>query len=189
MATDTLAVIMRMAERSLIVLGGILSIYLGYKLFTLGIDKTQGEATAFGISLKNFGPGLFFAALGAFVLVTTMRASIQTGYQAEQVSAKGTEVSQPAPSAFFFGVEDPKRKLNQWSAKSFFIETRDFLRRLDHGSSQEDIDTLKNGLYEKLNSVTMSSEEYGRYKELTNKVPLGPDEENELSKLEEKIFP
>ena len=63
MSLQIFAVILRMIERSLIVTGGILAIYLGYKLFTLGIDKTQGEASAFGVSLRNFGPGLFFAAL------------------------------------------------------------------------------------------------------------------------------
>jgi len=189
MSTDTLAVVMRMVERSLIVSGGILSIFLGYRLFCLGIDKTQGEAVAFGISLKNFGPGLFFAALGAFVLITSMRASIKTGTPAELTPTAVAAPKTQASSTFFFGIEDPKRKLKTWSAKSFFIETRDFLRRLEQGSSEEELDMLRENLQEKLASITMSDKEYERYTELTNKIPLETDEERELSALEEKIFP
>ena len=40
------APLLRMLERSLIVAGGILAIYLGYRLFVLGIDKSQGSASA-----------------------------------------------------------------------------------------------------------------------------------------------
>ena len=72
--------LLRMVERILIVIGGIFTVYWGYLLFVMGIDKTQGEAITFGINLRNFGPGLFFAALGAVILITTMRAAIKTGY-------------------------------------------------------------------------------------------------------------
>jgi hypothetical protein len=70
----------RMSERLLIVAGGILSTFLGYRLFTLGITAAQGEASvaAVGVTLRNFGPGLFFAALGAFILVVAMRAAVRT---------------------------------------------------------------------------------------------------------------
>lgn len=191
MSSQTLAIIFRMIERSLIVTGGILAIYLGYKLFTLGIDKTQGEASAFGVSLRNFGPGLFFAALGAVILVTSMRAAIRTGQEAPETVKKPAEMHQAAPTgtAFFFGIEDPKRKLKQWSAKSFFIETRDLLRRIENNRPLEELKLLQAELQKKLDSITMKEDEFQRYQVLTNKVPLTQDEGKELSLLEGKLFP
>lgn len=191
MSLQIFAVILRMIERSLIVTGGILAIYLGYKLFTLGIDKTQGEASAFGVSLRNFGPGLFFAALGAVILVTSMRAAIRTAQDARETVNKSAESRQAVPTgtAFFFGIEDPKRKLKQWSAKSFFIETRDLLRSIENNRPREELELLRTELQKKLDSVTMTEGEFQRYQVLTNKVPLTEDEEKELSVLEGKLFP
>ncbi len=195
-----LAPILRMLERSLIVAGGILSIYFGYKLFVMGIDKAQGVASAFGVELKNFGPGLFFAALGAVILVTTMRAAIKVGYDANQTLVAGksenaqtaqTPVAQPKgpSSALFFGLEDPKREANQWIDTAFYLEARQLLRRLDKGESTDDLKELREGLKTKLESITMSADEYRRYQELTQKVPLDEQEQKELMTFERKLFP
>ena len=189
MSSETVAVILRMLERSLIVAGGILAIYFGYRLFTLGIDKAQGEATAFGISLRNFGPGLFFAALGAVILVTSMRAAIRTGYVPPRVDKRPLAATQTSSTSFFFGIEDPKRELKRWSAKSFFIEARDLLRRIENKRPPEELETLRIELQKKLDSITMTDEDYQRYQHLTNKVPLTEEEEKELSMLEGKLFP
>ncbi len=193
--------LLRMGERALIVLGGILSVYLGYKLFTLGINTAQGEAQAFGIVLRDFGPGLFFAALGAYVLVRALEAAIRTG----TIVPKESKESEPAPAekhgvtsvvspavaaaTFFFGLEDTKRQLNKWSAKSFFLETRDLLRQLDAGNDSAAIEALKSGLNVKLDSITMTPEEYQRYKFLTNKADQNPEEQREFLELEGKLFP
>jgi hypothetical protein len=200
MNTALLTPLMRMMERSLIVLGGILAIYLGYKLFVLGIDKSQGAASAFGVELKNFGPGLFFAALGAVILVTTMKASINvgpdTGAQPLEGTPRATEVAEdqaPKPtalsSAFFLGMEDPRRVAKGWTETAFFIETRQLLRRLDKGETPDELIDLRNGLKTKLDSITMSAEEYSHYQELTQKLPLDEKEQKELITLEKKIFP
>lgn len=195
-----LAPLLRMFERSLIVAGGILSIYLGYKLFVMGIDKSQGVASAFGIELKNFGPGLFFAALGAVILVTTMRAAIRVGHDtenalsagkpgaAQQAEAQGIGTAAPS-TALFFGMEDPNRLANQWTATAFFLETRALLRRLDKSESPDVLKDLRNGLKTKLESITMSAEEYHRYQALTQKLPLNEQEQKELLSLEKKLFP
>lgn len=200
MNTAVLTPLLRMAERSLIVVGGILAIYLGYKLFVLGIDRSQGAASAFGVQLKNFGPGLFFAALGAVILVTTMRAAIKVGPDAgawppEGPSAAGevttAETPKPAASspALFFGMEDPRRVAKGWTETAFFLETRQLLRRLDEMESPDKLMDLRNVLKAKLDSITMSVDEYSRYQELTQKLPLDEKEQTELMTLERKLFP
>lgn len=200
MNTAVFTPMLRMLERSLIVAGGILAIYLGYKLFVLGIDKSQGAASAFGVELKNFGPGLFFAALGAVILVTTMRASIRVGSEApiqpavsatsaaqvtESPAAKPTDSS----SAYFFGMEDPKRVSSGWTETAFYLETRQLLRRMDEGETPDKLTDLRVMLKTKLDSITMSAEEYSRYQELTRKLPLDDKEQKELLILERKLFP
>jgi len=193
MAFESRAVTLRMLERSLIVLGGILSVFLGYRLFVLGIDNTQGEAIAFGIELRNFGPGLFFAALGAVVLVTSMRAAIRTGAESAVQPAsepvRDQRVKQRTKRAVFFGIEDPSRNLKQWSATSFFLETRDLLRRLEQGDAPDKLLDTRRSLQDKLDSITMTQQEYERYQVLTNKVPLTADEQKEYEKLETRLFP
>ncbi|MDX2505553.1 MAG: hypothetical protein QNL62_13900 [Gammaproteobacteria bacterium] len=191
-----LATIARMMERSLIVIGGITAIYLGYKLFVLGIGSTQGEASAFGIQLKNFGPGLFFAALGAVILVTTMRASIKVGPAEEvrnesfshEIADQNTK-STDSSNAVFFGMEDVARKNNKWTNISFYLDTRQLLRRLKSKEPIESLSDLSDSLLSKLDSITMTATEYSRYQELTNKIPLSQVEQSELMKLEEKLFP
>ena len=200
MNTAVFTPMLRMLERSLIVAGGILAIYLGYKLFVLGIDKSQGAASAFGVELKNFGPGLFFAALGAVILVTTMRASIRVGSEAPTKpavsatsAAQVTESSAAKPtdssSAHFFGMEDPKRVSSGWTETAFYLETRQLLRRMDEGETPDKLTDLRVMLKTKLDSITMSTEEYSRYQILTQKLPLDDKEQKELLILERKLFP
>lgn len=207
MSRADLTPLLRMGERTLIVLGGILSIYLGYLLFTLGITTTQGEARAFGIVLRDFGPGLFFAALGAYVLVRAMQAPIRTWSIARQVAQEG-EIPPPetqptghvdapvaagatffATGGLFFGVEDPKRELRKWSAKSFFLDTRDLLRQQEAGSDLGTVEEAQASLQRKLDSITMTAEEYERYQLLTNKADMSSEEQHEFLKLEGKLFP
>lgn len=189
---------LRMVERGIVVLGGILSIYLGYRLFALGITEAQGSARAFGIELLEFGPGLFFAALGAYVLVRALGAVIRTG----GAPAAGQHLDETAPSAadtpappaapaatFFFGVEDPTRRLGKWSAKSFFLETRDLLRALEAGDDAAGTEAVRRDLAGKLESITMTPEEYRRYQVLTNQADHSPGEQREFLELEGKLFP
>jgi hypothetical protein len=200
MNTAVLTPLLRMTERSLIVVGGILAIYLGYRLFVLGIDKSQGTAAALGVQLKDFGPGLFFAALGAVILVTTMRAAIKVGPEAgiqplegATSAAKATAVqtsnTATSPSALFLGIEDSKRVAKGWTETAFFLETRQMLRRLDAGETPDKLTDLRTALKTKLDSITMSAEEYRRYQDLTQTLPLDEREQKELISLERKIFP
>jgi len=182
--------ILRMLERSLIVAGGIISIYLGYRMFVLGIDNPQGSASAFGVQLKNFGPGLFFAALGAVILITTMKAaiSVESPMTTPREQAIGGEETRSA-NHVFFGMEDTNRINNQWTETSFFLETRQLLRRLDKGESPDSLKDLRAILKGKLDSITMNAKEYSRYQELTQKLPLNEHEQSELQNLEKRLFP
>jgi hypothetical protein len=73
---------LRMIERILVVLGGILAICLGYRLFrTAHLDrnssgKLKTELFEFGVS--RVGPGIFFAFFGAYILVSSMSNPIRT---------------------------------------------------------------------------------------------------------------
>ena len=61
---------------ALATLGGITSIWFGYKLFVKGIDKNRGELKAkvkfVEILFSGIGPGLFFMAFGAIVLIVSL---------------------------------------------------------------------------------------------------------------------
>jgi hypothetical protein len=64
---------LRMIERMIIAIGGIISIVLGYRLFRLvPTDNVSGGAlksAVINITLSKVGPGVFFAAFGAFILM------------------------------------------------------------------------------------------------------------------------
>lgn len=196
-----LAALLRMGERLLIVVGGILAIYLGYQLFVLGIDVAQGEAQAFGIALRDFGPGLFFAALGTYILVRTLSASIKSemvvsiesqetiAMAKEEQEAEIVASSVSSATTFFFGIEDPSRQRGKWSAKSFFLETRDLLRQMESEDDSAAMEVLKGGLEKKLESITMTTNEYQQYQVLTNKADLSVEEQQEFLNLEGKLFP
>ena len=66
-----LPIITRAAERLLVVVGGLLGIYFGYRLFTKGVVVDQaasGEFRSFKLSLGRVGPGVFFALFGTGLL-------------------------------------------------------------------------------------------------------------------------
>ena len=70
---QTLPVVLRAAERCFICGGGVLLVLLGYSLFVLGMSKGSGKLEAKSrlgaIVLSGSGPGLFFMAFGAIVLI------------------------------------------------------------------------------------------------------------------------
>jgi hypothetical protein len=88
--------LLRMFERELIVVGGILAIYLGYRLFYLAHipQESSGKIKTklFEFAAAKVGPGVFFAAFGAWVLYTgmTTRIDITTTTQ-PQTPARTTQ--------------------------------------------------------------------------------------------------
>ncbi len=61
---------------ALATVGGMFCIYLGYKLFTKGVREHRGELKAkirfVEIMFTGVGPGLFFMAFGALVLMVAL---------------------------------------------------------------------------------------------------------------------
>jgi hypothetical protein len=68
----------RGVERILIVLAGILSVFLGYKLFSHNYSSNGELNTSkdnfFSFSIKNVGPGVFFALFGMVLLGLSVRS-------------------------------------------------------------------------------------------------------------------
>lgn len=63
-------------ERWMVVLGGLIFGYLGYKLFLYGVDEGHGKLNAenqfFKVTFSGSGPGLFFMAFGALILMSSV---------------------------------------------------------------------------------------------------------------------
>ena len=73
MDNQTLAVFLREAERILVDLGGVLSIYLGFQLFLRMPGRERGEGKfelpgGISIYVSRVGPGVFFSLFGAAIL-------------------------------------------------------------------------------------------------------------------------
>lgn len=63
--------------------GGILSIYLGYRLFILGVTGQASlsiESKSVSGQLLNAAPGLFFAIGGVVILVTVVRKGVRVSF-------------------------------------------------------------------------------------------------------------
>jgi|CXWL01.1.fsa_nt_gi hypothetical protein len=69
-------IVFRGIERLLIIVGAIFFGYLGYRLFVKGLTIGEGnlkfESKAMKIIFSGTGPGLFFMAFGAVVLVVAI---------------------------------------------------------------------------------------------------------------------
>ena len=63
------------------VLGGIICIYLGYRLYVLGVlEKGSGSAGGTGLQItwKDYGPGVAFAAFGAVLIVFAVTRDLRS---------------------------------------------------------------------------------------------------------------
>jgi hypothetical protein len=79
----------RGVERCIIAIGAIFTIYLGYKLFVRGIGtgKLAAKMKFIDIVLSGSGPGLFFMAFGAIILlVGEFSGEVHTGATAEYIT-------------------------------------------------------------------------------------------------------
>jgi hypothetical protein len=90
--------VFRGIERILIVIGAIIFGYLGYRLFVKGLTTGEGnlrfESKLMKVIFSGTGPGLFFMAFGAVVLVTAVMkggASLK-----ETTTSPVTSVVQPS---------------------------------------------------------------------------------------------
>ncbi len=69
-------IFLRGMERLLVVGGAIVLSYLGYRLFVFGVregeSRLSAESPFYKIVLSGTGPGLFFMAFGALVLISAL---------------------------------------------------------------------------------------------------------------------
>lgn len=83
--------LLRGAERLLIVAVSGLCIWLGYRLFSIVPTDLQGKgefkALSFSLAVSKVGPGVFFAAFGAFILYQAVTNAF------EQVSPSGSQTA------------------------------------------------------------------------------------------------
>lgn len=86
---DSFVVVLRMFERMMVVGFGGMAIYLGYRLFFHLPHQTdqQGEIELPGMKvvLSRVGPGIFFLAFGAFILITNLYQGIESSVSRKSV--------------------------------------------------------------------------------------------------------
>lgn len=114
MIMEDLVITLRMVERITAVLIGGLSIYLGYRLFFhlpfVHDNEGQIEMPGVKIVLSRIGPGVFFAAFGAMVLVYSFghpisyERSSDNKKPASQVSNTSKESETPMDTKKFTGM-------------------------------------------------------------------------------------
>jgi len=88
--------------RLAIIAAGVVSIVLGYRLFTHGItaaDQGSGMSTSVGtmkLELKNAAPGTFFAIFGV-VIISVMLVSSPPEFKSEQSSPGNSQMAMSNP--------------------------------------------------------------------------------------------
>ena len=74
---------LRMIERLIVVCGGVISIFLGYRLFAMTTlpDLASGtfKTKILQITLSKAAPGIFFALFGAAILIVSLSEPIKVG--------------------------------------------------------------------------------------------------------------
>jgi hypothetical protein len=115
--------ILRMFERVLVVLGGILAIYLGYRLFRIATleDRSAGKFNLHNIlefSVSRVGPGVFFAAFGAWVLYTSLTTRISTPV----ASSSATSIQSPISSKLIWDFDSAETDRNLEELKALIAK-------------------------------------------------------------------
>lgn len=98
-----IASLFRGVERLLIVAGGIIALYLGYRLFVSGLVGGQtGELIGKSLSVRlvRVGPGIFFALFGTCVLIVMTWQNIVTSTP---------KVDEKVGTLTFFGISEKSR--------------------------------------------------------------------------------
>jgi hypothetical protein len=102
----------RIIEKLLIASGGLLCMWLGYKLFFLTASATVKslEVEGRGIKLRAeiVAPGIFFAAFGATLLGYSAYTKIDVSVPNREESSQGSTASTEQGSTHIFGAEDSR---------------------------------------------------------------------------------
>jgi hypothetical protein len=125
---------LRMLERIIVVFGGILSVFLGYRLFLLADTKSDSDGTfrladVFDAGFKRVGPGIFFAFFGASVLYSSLHHRLET-----KASIALETAGQRVKDATTVG---ETKKLGIWKWDSFLKQAAENLEANDAVSKAE----------------------------------------------------
>lgn len=95
---------LRMFERLLGVMFGGMSLFLGYKLFAIGVTVEQaGDVELMGklkMRAKAFGPGIFFAAFGALIVSLSFVSRISMEARGSAPTERPAVVKAEPPTQF-----------------------------------------------------------------------------------------
>lgn len=117
-------------------LGGVLSIYLGYRLYILGVQSTVGGEATSGENLKAkltaTGPGVFFAAFGMGILIYLVLNPPQIETEQQHVTPTAADIQHPASLLQHVDLKKPPRTT---PAGTCYLKRR-FIK-LDNGDDLE----------------------------------------------------
>ena len=88
-------------ERWMVVVGGLIYAYLGYRLFLYGVDQGNGKLEAenqfFKFTFSGSGPGLFFMAFGGMILIASVYSTTEWSETSRKPAtpADGATAAQP----------------------------------------------------------------------------------------------
>jgi hypothetical protein len=124
-------VTIRLLERVIITLGGILSIYLGYRLFHISQLNSDSTGTfkvkeVVDIGLNRVGPGIFFALFGAFILHTSLSRPISIQWRPEAIASAPNKSVVYGQSYLKGNIEASLAKIEEF-AKTLPVTQRDTL--------------------------------------------------------------
>lgn len=106
-----LTIVMRAAERVLVVLAGALAIYLGYRLFLdmPSAERGSGKVNLPGgisIYLSRVGPGVFFSLFGAVVIGLSFQFGVSFTDSTQNLITAAAEVSPGGQQRSFNGISE-----------------------------------------------------------------------------------
>ena len=98
--------------RSLILIVGLLLAWMGYKLFLRGLVQPSGNLEIHGgknitVKLSKAAPGIFFALLGAVIIVYSITRIIQLSETVSPALPAGTAIDTAAPAPTAGGTTQP----------------------------------------------------------------------------------
>ncbi|WP_206053099.1 hypothetical protein, partial [Klebsiella sp. C1-16S-Nf17] len=93
---ELVVIIFRGTDRLLITIGGVISIWLGYKLFSKALPNNgtfDGGIGSWSVRMQNIAPGVFFALFGASALIFSISHPLSYERRQHDGSSATTQLS------------------------------------------------------------------------------------------------
>ncbi|HIH4624191.1 TPA: hypothetical protein ACYSAU_004182 [Klebsiella variicola] len=93
---ELVVIIFRGTDRLLITIGGVISIWLGYKLFSKALPNNgtfDGGIGSWSVRMQNIAPGVFFALFGASALIFSISHPLNYEKRQHDGSSATTQLS------------------------------------------------------------------------------------------------